>query len=278
MRPSERAATVAELRVMDHPGRILLLAEQDGEVVGSGLADRSDLAGGFVAARVVPWARRRGVGTAILVALARHCEDQGFEMISSGVEDEGSLAFAARFGFAEVDREVEQLRTVGIEPEPPALPGIEIVAVAQRPELWRQAYDRVAATFADMALTSTRSVSLHDWEKLWINTPEAAFIALAGGEIVGVASLLLDPDKPGKAENGYTAVRQEWRGRGIAVALKRTTLAWAAGHGIAEIQTWTQRDNAAMRALNERLGYRYGEVSIRVTAALPLAVPDAVTG
>jgi mycothiol synthase len=68
-------------------------------------------------------------------------------------------------------------------------------------------------------------------------------------------------------------VRREWRGRGVADALKRSTLAWAAGHGIAEVYTWTQQGNARMRAVNERLGYRYGRVSIRLESPLPLSLP-----
>lgn len=116
--PGERAATVAEMRAMEHPGRLLLLAEQDGQVVGSGVADDSSLGGAFVCARVTPEARRHGVGTAVLLALAEHSEAQGHTRAASGVEDEGSLAFANRFGFVEIDREVEQLRTIGAEPEP----------------------------------------------------------------------------------------------------------------------------------------------------------------
>jgi mycothiol synthase len=112
-----------------------------------------------------------------------------------------------------------------------------------------------------------------EWERDWIGTPEASFVALADGDVIGVASLRLDAEHRGKAENGYTAVRREWRGRGVAAALKQTTLAWAASHGITQIQTWTQRGNDAMRALNERLGYRYGMVSIRVEGPLPLPRP-----
>jgi mycothiol synthase len=47
-------------------------------------------------------------------------------------------------------------------------------------------------------------------------------------------------------------------------------MAWAAGHGVAEIYTWTQRGNDDLRAVNERLGYVYGAISIRVQAPLPL--------
>ena len=53
--------------------------------------------------------------------------------------------------------------------------------------------------------------------------------------------------------------------------MKRLTLRYAAEHGIREVYTWTQRDNADMRALNERLGYRYGRESITVRGSLPLA-------
>jgi predicted N-acetyltransferase YhbS len=61
--PGERCDTVAEMRVQDSADRLLLIASLDGEVVGSGIADRSDSAGGgFVAPRVRPGHRRRGVG------------------------------------------------------------------------------------------------------------------------------------------------------------------------------------------------------------------------
>ncbi|MDT5043456.1 MAG: mycothiol synthase [Actinoplanes sp.] len=274
--PGERNPTVAELRAMTSPQRVLLLAQSaDGQLVGSGVADESSLGGGYVTARVIPEARRRGAGTALLLALARQSEAFGHATISAGVTDPGSLAFAGRFGFAEIDREVEQLRAVAAEPDPVIPAGIEVVSVARRPELWEQAYHEVYETFADMALTSTLHVPLDEWNTEWITTPEASFIALAGGSVVGVASLLLDSDDPGRAENGYTAVRREWRRRGIAATLKRTTLAWAARHAIREIYTWTQQGNNDMRAVNEKLGYRYGAVSIRVRAPLPLPGPPS---
>ena len=50
-------------------------------------------------------------------------------------------------------------------------------------------------------------------------------------------------DNPGVAEDGLTVVRRDWRRRGLALALKRLELAWAAANGIREIVTWTQRGN-----------------------------------
>ena len=95
-------------------------------------------------------------------------------------------------------------------------------------------------------------------------------MALAGGEIVGMAGLCHDADRPDRAENALTTVRRDWRGRGLARALKETTIAWASGHGISEIYTWTQTGNENMRAVNERLGYVTRDISISVRRGLPL--------
>src|SRR6476469_8459809 len=117
--PGERCATVAEMRRQDSPSRLLLLASIDGDVVGSGLADRSDTAaGGFVAPRVRREHRRRGAGSVLLRALADHVAGLDVTDLGALSVDDGSLAFAQRFGFAEVDRQVEQVRAVGNEQAP----------------------------------------------------------------------------------------------------------------------------------------------------------------
>lgn len=272
--PNERTLTVAEMRAAETPDRLNVVADLDGEVCGAGFAGRSDLAGrASLVPRVVPSARRRGVGTALLRALAEHVQSLGYEEVGSSVEDESSLAFAERFGFREVDRQVEQVYAVRGDEATPAPPdGITIVRVTERPELVRAAYEGVGLqAFEDFALDTPVDVSLEEWEREWITEPEATFVALAAGETVGVAGLHLDADQPQRAENALTAVRRDWRGRGAASALKRTTLAWAAAHGIDEVYTWTQRGNDDMRRLNEHLGYVYRGVSISVRARLPLA-------
>src|SRR3954452_24183005 len=112
--PGERADTVAEMRGQDSPDRVMVLAAVDGPVVGSGVADRSDTAGGgFVAPRVLPDHRRRGVGSALLTALADHVAALGLPEARAMVEDPRSLGFAEHFGFVEVDRQVEQVRAIG---------------------------------------------------------------------------------------------------------------------------------------------------------------------
>jgi len=270
--PYERCNTVAEMRAQDSADRVLLLASLDGTVVGSGIGDKSDTSGGFAMPRVMPEHRRRGVGSALLRVLAEHCAGLGLDALRSSVDDEGSLAFATRFGFVEVDREVEQTRTIGDEPPPTELPpDIEVVTLSERPELWAACFDRFGKeALADFALYTPLEVTAEQWNTSWRADP--MFLALHDGEVIGCAGVRRDSDHPERGENALTAVRRDWRGRGIASHLKRRTLHWAAANGVRELYTWTQDGNANMRSLNEHLGYVTTQTSITVSRALPLTI------
>ncbi len=269
--PNERALSVAEMRAMADDETLYLLAELDEELAGSGLSGRSSFDYAGLHPRVLPAMRRRGVGTALLRALADHAMSRGFAEAGSIMDDAGSLEFAKRFGFREVDRQIEQTRTIGEEAEPTMPDGIRVVTVAERPELWARAYDPFALeAIADMATHLPVVVKREEWEREWLSWPEAMFLALDGDEIVGCAGLEYDSDRPDRSEHAFTAVARRWRRRGLASVLKRLTLHFAAEHGVREVYTWTQRDNADMRALNERLGYVYGSESITVRGPLPL--------
>jgi mycothiol synthase len=268
--PGERCATVAELRAQDSSDRLLLIATLDGDVVGSGLGDRADSSGGgFVAPRVRPSYRRRGVGSALMEPLAAHVAALGLPELRAMVDDPGSLEFAARFGFVEVDRQIEQVRAIGDEPQPPALPAeVEVITLDQRPDLWAACYESFGReVLADFALFEPLEISPEQWASSWAGEP--MFLAMSGGEVIGCAGLHRDTDHPERAENALTAARRDWRGRGVASHLKRLTLRWAAEHDIQEIYTWTQARNAGMLRLNEHLGYAFGQTSISLTRPLP---------
>jgi GNAT superfamily N-acetyltransferase len=269
--PNERCASLADLRGMEESDRFLL-AVLDGELAGSGVAGRSDMGGGFAVPRVLPALRRRGVGTALLYALADCVSSCGHQQVGSGVEDPGSLAFAERFGFHEDGRQVEQVRTLsGDEPFPDVPQGVQLVSLADSPELGRRVYAELALdAFEDMPTPRPIRITLEQWEREWINWPEGSFVALLGDEIVGCAGLMRDEDRDDRAENSLTAVRRDWRGRGLARALKETVIAWGSAHGLREIYTWTQTGNEGMRGVNEKLGYMTRDVSISLRAPLPL--------
>jgi mycothiol synthase len=269
--PNESAWTVQDFRERAEPEKLFLVAELDGEIVGCGIADRSDIRErGFVSARVVPDARRHGVGTALLRKLAAHAGRLDVDKVSTMVEDPGSGAFAVRFGFREVNRQVEQVRVLGDEQAPPPLPdGLEVTTIAERPELLRRTHPLAVEGYADMALDGTATIRLEDWLRDEATHPGGSFVALADGEVVGFSGLMRH-DNEGLAEDGLTVVRRDWRRRGLAHGLKAREIAWAAENGLREIVTWTQRGNEGMRVLNERLGYEYRDVSVTMLAPLPL--------
>jgi GNAT superfamily N-acetyltransferase len=270
--PYERTASVAEMRQAHSPEKLLLLAFRDGELAGSGIAGQSDVGGGSVAPRVLPTHRRRGVGTAVLRACAEHLTGLGYDDVGTNVDDDGSLAFADVFGFRETGRQVEQVRAVSGHEPPPSVPaGVELVSLADKPELQLRTYHELALeAFADIPTPRPIVVTAEQWQREWITTPEGSFVALADGEIVGCAGVIRDTDRSDRAENSLTAVRRDWRGRGVARALKLATIAWASEQGMTEVYTWTQNGNENMQAVNEKLGYVTRMTSISVRRELPL--------
>ncbi|MBI3973313.1 MAG: GNAT family N-acetyltransferase [Chloroflexi bacterium] len=60
----------------------------------------------------------------------------------------------------------------------------------------------------------------------------------------------------GVLEAGYTAVHPAYRGRGIALALKRRTIAYARDHGYRFIETNSNAGNEPMLRINAALGFQ----------------------
>jgi len=270
--------TGEELRRLAKPERLLLLAEVDAALVGCGIASPSSFAGStFIGPRVLPEARGRGVGALLLDALSDHAVALERPTLVAHVDgaDDRSLRFARRFGFAEFDRQVQQTRRLlsGEDPSPPSNGlllgelGVELVSIAQRPDLLEQAWRQVAVeAYADIPLPEPIEVPLDEWLREEATLAEGSFVALRGDEVVGYAGLLRLDARLTAAEHGLTAVRRDLRRRGVATALKRAQIAWAAASGLQELVTWTQRVNGDMQRLNERLGYLLTSESITMRA------------
>ena len=271
--PTERSPTLDELYTYIQPGDLHVLAFLDGELAGSGLANRSDIAGrAHVAPRVLPERRCKGVGSALLNRLAEHAVAQGYGRAGSNVAgaDEPSVAFAGKFGFEEQRRDVQQVRVLqGDVPPPRDVEGVKFVSIAERPQLLREAYPLALQGYEDMPIDGL-DISLHTWLTEEATLPAGSFVALADDEIVGYAGLMRWPDEPTKAEHALTVVRRDWRGRGLAAALKERQAAWAVANGLRELVTWTQTGNENMQAVNTRLGYVLGSFSIAFARDLPL--------
>ena len=88
--------------------------------------------------------------------------------------------------------------------------------------------------------------------------PDAFFIVRDGMRYVGMSYLHCDADDPGRLLQGITAIHAAYRGRGIALALKLKTIAYAQQHGFHEIRTAVESNNPPMLAINAKLGFVQG--------------------
>lgn len=255
--PNESTITIEQMRSRESPQLLRVIAEVDGELAGHGFTDVSSYADGFVVPRILPPFRRRGIGSAVLEVLLDHARSVGHRSVASNTDQQAALAFAAVHAFVEIDRQVEQVRVVHQdEPEPPDVPGVTFTTLAERPDLHHDAWAVAEQGYADMKLvTGPARVTFEEWLGEDATLPGGSIVALADGRIVGWAGMIAFADDPTRVENGLTAVDRAWRRRGVAAAMKRRQLRWAAANGIDEIITWTQVGNEAMQQVNIGLGY-----------------------
>jgi mycothiol synthase len=253
-----------------------LLAYLGNEAVGSGVGRPSSIAGTLYAmARVLPEHRRRGVGTALYRALSEHARSRGDSALLGRIreDDAASRRFASTRGFAEVSREYEVVLDVvdaDTSGEPP--PDIELVTLADRPDLEHAVYELDSEVAPDVPRPvgeDHEPWTFERWHEVYLEgpgaAPETCVIALARAEVVGYTGLRRRGASSPDATNLLTAVRREWRRRGIATALKREQAVQARKLGIKRIYTTNDEANTGMRGVNERLGYRPAPTLILVS-------------
>jgi mycothiol synthase len=257
--PMPLAVVLDDRRKPDH---IDLIAERDGVPVGAastakfGGAPDGEFA--YLTMRVLREERRRGVGTALHGRASDHARQLGksrFYVVVRG-DDEGSLAYYAALGYAELGRMQDVfLELADAEVRPRAPDGIAIVAAA--PEYDRGAYE--VALEADADIPSGEPIVSGPYEQ-WLNRHFGAmtirglsFVALDGERVVGYA--ILNQHVEGTGEHAMTGVARSYRGRGIALALKEAQIAAAKEAGLERLRTQNDLGNAPMRRVNEKLGY-----------------------
>jgi RimJ/RimL family protein N-acetyltransferase len=245
-----------------------MVALEDGRPVGAGIGvigwhSRPGVA--LVEAWTLPSERGRGVASEIFRALAAWASVRGCIELRTDVDedDPDSLAWAERHGFREIGRSTRlALALAEIEPPATAPPdGIEIVRWSDHPGLERGMY--AVYLEAEPDIPGEQDNVLPSFEE-WLaadmqgdsDTPEAVFVALADGEVVGFAKLSIMEERGDTAWHDLTGVLRAWRGRGIASALKRAQIAWAKEQGFSRLVTANEERNAPIRALNEGYGYR----------------------
>ena len=233
---------------------------------------RSDMADRFgLAPRVLPGLRRRGVGTAATAGARGARRALRVPEGQRARRGRRLRAFAERFGFREVDRQVEQVKVLGDEPPVAPLPaGIEVVTVAERPIPARGGLSaRLRGVCGLSPRTRPASVSLGTGFARRRRCPSGSFVALAEGEIVGYSGLD-GPRQPGHRRGRADGRAPGLAPHGLARALKRLELPGPHRTACGRWSPGPRRGNEGMRRLNEQLGYEYRAISLTMCAPLPL--------
>jgi GNAT superfamily N-acetyltransferase len=92
--------------------------------------------------------------------------------------------------------------------------------------------------------------------------PEACFVAKAHDLYAGYSALTVTDRARKEAGSGGTAVRPEYRGAGIATALKACCIRWARENGVVRLATAS--GNPAMVHVNAKFGFRQTFVEVRL--------------
>jgi GNAT superfamily N-acetyltransferase len=237
------------------------------EVDGAGLVratatlrlDAATPPGARLSIAVHPANTGRGIGTGLLDLARRTAQAAGAPTLRSIAEgDPRSLSFAEAHGWV-----VQRSHTVsGLDPDdaPPPEPvpaGLLLVSCADLvdPDAVRATHNAVAA---DDPSGLSEPMSAEQFHRTWWDPPDhkpaLGAALLADAEVVAFTSLAADLDR-GVAWTGMTATRSDHRGQGLALLVKAASLRAAAASGVTLAATANDDANAAMLAVNRRLGY-----------------------
>jgi GNAT superfamily N-acetyltransferase len=100
----------------------------------------------------------------------------------------------------------------------------------------------------------------------WRTASDDFFLAKANGAFIGYTALGPDHRVPEAIGTGPTAVRPEYRGRGVATALKVLALTQAQRQGWRTAST--RSASPAMIHVNEKLGFQRGRAEVRLVRKL----------
>ena len=215
--------------------------------------------------------QRRGIGSALYErVLAEIRERDGIAARTSVRENEkASLDFVRHRGFAERLRNWEShldvttfdfSRFAGKEREPEGIRIVTLETELKRdPECIRQVFDLGNAIMPDVPMPDPYTPASYDMFLSDIQGPTALhdgyYLAMAGDAYVGLSNLWRSKGEKDSLFQGLTGVLREYRGRGIAWALKLRTIACARDHGYRKIMTWNNTENKSILAINDRLGF-----------------------
>jgi GNAT superfamily N-acetyltransferase len=261
-------------RLASHPPRArqrAWVAEADGRVVGFARArlrwEVSERSLGWLWIGVRPEHRGQSLGGALYDLAATHLLAAGAERLETYTAEPAGRTFLEERGFREQGGE-PILRLDPADADVSGLPALErakaaegfrLVPLAEVLDRPRELHALYAVASEDVPEESTvDDIRYEEWVGECLEDPdlsrEGSAVVLHGERPVSLAFVVTDGE--GRAANDLTGTLPQYRRRGLARLVKLATIRWAAASGVDWMLTSNAEANAAMRALNESLGYR----------------------
>ncbi|MGE5653346.1 MAG: GNAT family N-acetyltransferase [Bacillota bacterium] len=217
--------------------------------------------------------QNQGVGSALHHSACQAAVKMGGTRISSYVRDDlpASLRFALDRGYRQVRHVYESVLILDqYDPSLYQAPveavkrsGIELLTLTEievDEELRRQHYDLFVRLCADIpGEGDDPCLPYQQYRAMLFDSPsyrpDLQVVALAGRQLIGMATSLYRPQR-NELYSYMTGVDQDYRRRGIGLALKAYSLSLAKEAGISQVSTHNSSLNQPMVELSSRLGYR----------------------
>ena len=218
----------------------------------------SDSGSAFAGVSVRRAFRGRGIGASLWERVEGHLDELGPTHVTTMfVETAEGVDFARARGFAE--QRAEAMSCVDPATVVPAAEEAPFRVVPLRDVAPEEVYEVDMITTQDVPLTdAVNQMPFDEWLQAIWNRPtitlDGSFAAVADGRVVGFTILGANRDR-GRCFTEHTGTLSTYRNRGIAERVKRASLTWAAANGIRAAWTTNDETNAAMLAVNRRLGY-----------------------
>jgi GNAT superfamily N-acetyltransferase len=230
--------------------------------------------------------RKQGIGGDLLgVALAALQSMSAATLQARAWDDQAdSLQFLRRRGFVETHRMVElhlnlseaDLTSLSELPGSLTAQGIEFITLRQEgldEQFWAKLIDlQQSAVIGWPDPDPYDGVSIPTGDEVrrmfdsWGTASDTFFLAKSGGVFIGYTAFSPDHRVPEAVGTGPTAVRPEYRGRGVATALKVLALTHAKQQGWRTAST--RSASPAMIHVNEKLGFQRGRAEVRLVRKL----------
>ncbi len=253
------------------------VAEEAGGIVGCAQISSLDLScaepGVFeLEVLVHPEHRGKGHGRALMDLIEHHTGYLNWWKLLTGCMDDGGYArdWLERRGFVLEQTELcSQLDLADFRP--PADHDAALARVRERgfrlatygelddPEKERKLWELYEEIIYDMpSSVEYKKADLEEWRRR-MGSPahriETIMLALEGDGFVGLTELVFPARLKQNAVVVNTGTRRPYRNRGVATALKYSSMDWAKETGVPAIMTGNEENNAAILKINRKLGF-----------------------